>query len=95
MKKNDKKVVLGHLGEFEVYIYPYDYPDTVFIGKFPVSTQIESDAWRNILKVAMRIKAYSENQYYKKDGWRKEANARRRDIKKAYNLGLKHEKTYK
>ena len=77
------------IGEFEVYLYPYDFPDKVFIGKFPVSTQIESDAWRNIAKVAMRIKAYSENQYYKKDGKRKEANARRRTIQTAYNLGLK------
>ena len=78
--------------EFEVYVYPYDYPDKVFIGKFPVSTQIEADAWREFARVSLRIRSYSENHYFLKDGKRKGRNARACAIQKAYNIGLK-EKT--
>jgi hypothetical protein len=41
IKPNMKKVILGSIGDFEVYVYPFDYPDKVFIGKFPVSTFLD------------------------------------------------------
>jgi len=92
MKKSQKKVVLGHIGDFEVYVYPYDYPDTVFIGEFPVSTQIEKGNETSLLRCYNKIRAYFANSYYNKDSYRETTNSRRRAIKKAYNIGMK-EKT--
>jgi hypothetical protein len=88
IKKNDKKVVLGFIGEFEVYVYPYDFPDTVFCGHFPISTKIEKGQENAILGVAQKIRHYLGGDYYNKPNWRKGANARKRAIQKAYNQGL-------
>jgi hypothetical protein len=88
VKKSDKKVTLGWIGEFEVYVYPYDFPDTVFIGKFPVSTQIQKGTENGILNVAQKIRHYLEGAYFNKPNWRKGANARKRAVKQAYNKGL-------
>lgn len=86
--KNDKKVILGHIGEFEVYVYPYDYPDRVFIGQFPVSTQIEATERRTLMGICAKICHYLAGTYFKEPNWRKGANSRKRDIQKAYNNGL-------
>lgn len=95
IKKNQKKVVLGHIGDFEVYTYPYDFPDTVFVGKFPVSTKIEKGQERAILSVAQKIRHYLEGAYFNKPNWRKGANARKRAIRKSYNLGLEEQRRKK
>ena len=89
IKKNDKKVILGHIGEFEVYVYPYDFPDTVFIGCFPLSTKINVSNLSELRRACNLIKAYLDGIYFKNDGWRKSTNSRRRAIQTAYNLGLK------
>jgi len=92
IKKNQKKVVLGFIGEFEVYVYPYDYPDTVFIGEFPVSTIIDSTNANMLLGVYNKIRSYLRGNYFSEPKRGKGANARRRTIKQAYNLGLKEER---
>jgi len=92
MKKNQKKVVLCKIGDFEVYVYPYDYPDTVFIGEFPVSTQLEKGSEKQLLRGYNLIRSYFNDCYYNKGSWRETTNSRRRAIKKAYNIGMK-EKT--
>lgn len=92
IKKSDKKVVLGYIGEFEVYVYPYDFPDTVFVGKFPISTQLESGDERKLTGVTNKIRAYFRGDYFSEPKRSKGANARRRTIQRAYNQGLK-EKT--
>jgi len=38
-KKNNKKVVLARMGKLELYVIPYDFPDSVFIGQYPNFTQ--------------------------------------------------------
>ena len=89
IQKNDKKVTLGFIGEFEVYAYPYDFPDTVFVGKFPVSTSISKGQEGQIYSIANIIRHYLEGNYFNKPNWRKGANSRRRAIQKAYNRALK------
>jgi len=93
--KSQKKVVLGHLGDFEVYVYPWDYPDTVFIGKFPISTKIDKEQEGAVLAIAQKIRHYLEGHYFNRPNWRKGANSRKRDISRAYNLGLDERKKRK
>ena len=88
IKPNQEKVVLGHLGDFEVYAYPYDFPDRVFIGSFPVSTQIED--YREVLSIGQRIRHYLDGDYLQnKRKKQKGAKVRTEAIVQAYNLGLK------
>jgi len=93
MKKNDLKVVLGHIGEFEVYVFPYLYPDRVFIGKFPVNTQITLGNLQNLLGVYNRIRWYLKGEPFRKPRGNpnfntKKSNLTRERIKSAYNKGL-------
>jgi len=88
MHKNDKKVILGMIGDFEAYVYPYQYPETVFVGKFPMSTKIDKGSEREVLATAQKIRHYLEGTYFSKENWRKGSNSRKRAIRKAYNLGL-------
>lgn len=92
-KKNDKKVILGHIGDFEVYCYPYDYPDTVFIGAFPVSTQLDNSNINGLIAAYNKARSFLNGNYFNKPNWRKGANSRRRDIKRAYNLGLNEQRS--
>lgn len=88
MTKNQKKVVLGHIGDFEVYVYPYDYPDSVFLGNFPVSTQIDLSSINQFIRCYNLAKSYLKGTYFERNSHRKEANSRRQAIQSAYNRGL-------
>jgi hypothetical protein len=88
IKVNQKKVVLGFIGDFEMYVYPFDYPDTVFLGKFPVSTQIKSTNVKEVLGAYNQMRWFLANGAFSKDGKRKGVNARRRTIQSAYNSGV-------
>lgn len=92
-KKNDKKVVLGFIGDFEVYAYPYDFPDRVFIGKFPVSTQLENANINTLFSVFNRARAFLNGDYFNKPNSRKAANSRRQQVQTAYNLGLNDQRS--
>lgn len=95
MKKNDKKVILGHIGDFEVYVYPFDYPDTVFVGKFPVSTQLNLTDVKNTFGVVRKMYWFASGEAYSKPNWRKGANSRKRDIVSAYDKGLSEQRSKK
>jgi hypothetical protein len=83
-----KKVVLGHAGEFEVYVYPFDYPDKVFMGKFPTSTMFDSTNVKQILGVYNQMRWFLTGQAFTEPLKSKASNARRRAIVSAYNLAL-------
>lgn len=94
LKKNPEKVILGHIAELEVYTYPYDYPDTVFIGRFPMSVMLERGQENSLLSIRNKIKSYFDGAYYSKDGRIKATNSRRHTVQRAYNTGLdKRKKT--
>jgi hypothetical protein len=83
-----KKVVLGHFGDFEVYVYPFDYPDKVFVGKFPISTMFDSTNVKQTLGVYNQMRWFLSGEAFKEPNWRKGSNSRRRAIVSAYNLAL-------
>lgn len=93
--KNQKKVVLGFIGDFEVYVYPYDYPDVAFIGKFPTSVQINADNVRQLFSCFNKIRAYLNGNYFSEPNSRKATNSRRHDIQTAYNHALNEKRTKK
>lgn len=88
IKPNMKKVILGSIGEFEVYVYPFDYPDKVFIGKFPVSTYLDKSGVSGLQGMINICKWYLDGGAFTKETWRKAANSRRHVIQKAYDLAL-------
>lgn len=87
--KNQKKVVLGFIGEFEVYVYPYDYPETVFIGKFPVSTSIDKTNVHSILGVYNRIRWFIDGEAFREVESKKGVQRLRQHIVSSYDEGLK------
>lgn len=92
MKKNDEKVVLGMLGDLEVYVYPYNFPSTVFIGKFPISTQITQQNRAEVITAARRIRWFLDGEWNSSSNQHKDSKTRRHTMIKAYNTGLKHQK---
>jgi hypothetical protein len=88
IKPNQKKVVLGHIGELEVYVYPFDFPDTVFLGKFPVSIQLSRAGVSEMMRMSNTCKWFLDGKAFNAPNWRKGVNARRRDIQAAYNQAL-------
>ena len=88
MTKSLEKVIIGHVGDFEVYVYPYKFPDTVFIGAYPVSTQISSDNVRELISAYHKARWFLNGYWQNKPNWRIGPNSRKRDIKTAYDNGL-------
>lgn len=78
-----------------MYVYPYDYPDKVFIGKFPVSTQIDTSTVNQLISIYNKTKWYLKNEGFNKPKKLKAPNARRRAIVSAYNLALNSQRTQK
>lgn len=95
MSKNQKKVILGRIGDFEVYVYPYDFPDTVFIGKFPVSTKIDIFCVNQLIQMYNRAKAYLNGNWQNVTQFTKEAKMTRHSIVKAYDLALNEQRSKK
>lgn len=89
IKANMKKVILGHIGDFELYVYPFDYPDKLFLGKFPTSTIIESTNVKQFLGAYNQSQWFLSGKAFSKPTNRKGANMRRQQIQTAYNHGLK------
>lgn len=88
MTKNEKKVVLGYIGDFEVYVYPFDYPDSVFIGKFPVSTKIDFFHVKDLFVAFNRARWYLEGNWQNGANFTKQAKTSRDAIVSAYNRAL-------
>lgn len=91
-QKNQKKVILGMIGDFEVYIYPFDYPDTVFIGKFPVSTKLDSFHVKDLLIAFNRARWFLEGNWQNEAQTTKASKIARQQIQRAYNLALKDQR---
>lgn len=87
-----KKVVLAKIGDLEFYTYPFDYPDTVFAGIFPMSTQLSKADVRTLFGVCNKLRWYFNNEWENEPGRSKGANALRRAIEQAYDSGWKQAK---
>jgi hypothetical protein len=87
-KPNQKKVILGFLGELEVYVYPFDFPDKVFLGKFPLNTEFDSTNVQTLLGAYNKVKWFLAGQWQKKPKTTIRTQMRRQRISTAYNLGL-------
>lgn len=83
-RKSQKKVILGHIGDFEVYIYPYDYPDCVFFGKFPVSTYINKVNFKDLFGLFNRIRWFLNGDWQIKPKNEKGKKSLRDNIASAY-----------
>lgn len=88
IKTNDKKVVLGYLGKLQVYVYPYSYPDRVFIGEFPTSTYIDSTDVHKMLKIMNTAKWFLGSHWQNNKKCSKNVQFLKEQIKTAYSAGL-------
>lgn len=92
-KKNPAKVVLAKIGDLDLYVYPYDFPDKVFLGSYPNFTMsLDKADVKKLFKIYNISKWYLDQEgFTKPKGDRKSrrgADARRRSIQKAYSYGL-------
>ena len=100
LKKNPKKVRLGKIGDLEIYVFPYDYPDRVFLGKYP-----EFKMSIDMHQLGQWFSMYNVMSWFLSGSWEKEvkkptrkqkrSNRTRQRILTAYNLGLEELKSKK
>jgi len=91
IQKNPYKVTLDKIGDLELYCYPFNYPEQVFIG-----TGNESQTL-NKYEIRQLFRFYNFSNWYLNGEWQhktksKRTEKRRREIEKAYDLGLKRQK---
>ena len=91
-KTRGEKVLLAKLGDLELYVYPKDYPDRVFLGIFPMSTCISEEQLGLLFNIYNKSKWYLKEDWTRKDTWRKGANSLRRRIQRSYARGLERQK---
>lgn len=98
-KKNPRKVVLCKMGDLEIYVLPFDFPDKVFLGKYPVNVELDEFTFNFLFK------AYNRIRWFLRGEWQKEEKRihkipkkqvglwiLREKIKKAYNYALNEER---
>jgi hypothetical protein len=95
MTKNIEKVIIGSIGDFEVYVYPYKFPDTIFLGAYPVSTSITSGNVGELMSAYNKARWFLNGEWQNKPSWRIAPNSRGRAIREAYNSSLKQLKEAK
>lgn len=93
--KNKQKVVIGKIGELEIYVYPYNHPNKVFLGIFPISTYIEKHNFNDIWSIANKIRWFFKEEWDKEPKNSKGANKLREVIFSAYMEGFKQAKGLK
>jgi hypothetical protein len=86
--KNDEKVILGMIGELEVYAFPFSFPDLIFIGKFPICTKIDVSNEKGVLGAYNKIRWFLHNEWRNKPKSSIRTEMRRQHIVSAYNNGL-------
>jgi hypothetical protein len=91
-KPNPKKVIIGKLGDLEVYVYPYDFPNRVFMGKFPVTFSLTKQDIAAMLGLASISTWFLNGNAFKSHRMGKAANARRRAILSAYKYAQNAER---
>ena len=90
-KKNPLKVTLAKIGDLEIYVYPFQYPDKIFLGKYPQFTMILSK-----YDLGKWFASYNIMKWFLNGYWTKKAQKRKRSqktsatIQKAYNLGIQN-----
>jgi len=102
-KKNPEKVVLGEIGDLQIYVYPYDFPDKIFIGCYPkFSMVIGKEDLSKFFALYNKMRWYLEGEWYakRKEGYYKpkrlKATERTRlHIQRSYNCGLERVKKLK
>jgi hypothetical protein len=89
IKDNESKVILGYTGALQIYVYPYSYPDKVFIGKYPISTVIEKTTVQQLMSSMNIVRWFLEGNWQNTGKCRKNVRKVREMIQKAYNNELK------
>ena len=98
IQKNPMKVTLDKIGDLELYCYPFDYPDTVFIGLGEHSQPLNMYQTRQLFKFYNVSRWFLQGEWTKDLDWRgkpKRSMRTRGELKKAYNLGLERQKETK
>ncbi|MDI6905676.1 MAG: hypothetical protein QMD13_09390 [Candidatus Bathyarchaeia archaeon] len=86
--KNPEKVTLANIGNLELYVYPYQHPDKVFIGVYPYSQTLSKS------EVSALLGFYNKARWFLQEKWTKKAHFTKRAkidstlIQKAYGEGL-------
>ena len=91
LQPNKQKYVLCKVGDFELYVYPFDYPDKVFLGKYPKSTEITKTNVNMLLGAYNQACWFLANRAFSKPTRNEGANSRRQAIVNAYNERLKQQ----
>ena len=91
IEKNPLKVTLDKIGDMELYCYPFDYPEHVFLGFRGTSQTLNKYQVRQLFKVYNIAKWFLNSEWQHKTK-SKRTTKRRREIEKAFNLGLKRQR---
>lgn len=90
LKKNPEKVILCYLGNIEMFVYPYQNPDTIFCRIGKEITGLDKYEARKIMAVYNQINWALSGGI--QDAVRGESNSKKaKEIKKAYDYGLTNE----
>jgi len=92
VKKNSEKVLLCRIGDVELYVYPKDYPDKIFMGIFPMSTTLEAFQVKDLLRAYNRAKWFINGDWQKTPRSAIGAKSLRQRILKSIDLGVKRMK---
>lgn len=105
LRKNPLKVVLGKIGDLEVYVYPYQFPDKIFLGHYPDFTMVlGKEDLGKIWGMLNKMRWYLNGEWSTKERKRygisevirtKQAKRARVAMVRAYNLGLSRQKKAK
>lgn len=89
VKKNPKKVRLCQIRDLELYVLPYEYPDTVFIGKYPkFSMALDKYDIPRLFVFVNKMRWFLNGEWQKKVLFTKQSKKDSALCKKAYSSGL-------
>ncbi len=95
-KKNPKKVILDTIGDFQLYVYPYEYPDKVFFGCYPKSVSLDRNEIKKFLSLFNRARWFLKEFWTEKREPRTKGAKRLREyIRKSYAEGLLEQQSKK
>jgi len=88
LKPSHKKVIIDQIADLQIYVYPKDYPDKVFLGIYPMSTMIGEEDYKRLFGILNKIRWYFDDQWVKHPKREKGAKFLRRRIVNSYNLSV-------
>jgi len=89
-KKNPKKVVLARIEDLELYVLPYEFPDKIFLGKYPEFTMmLDKYSIPKLMVFYNKARWYAKKEWQNKLHFTKEAQKGSALLVKAFNMGLK------